>query len=130
MTRKTLLAGLAASALGVVAGFAAASARPQPEFKQYWFVLLKAGPNRGGTPEEIERIQQGHQENITRLVAQGKLAIAGPFENGGELRGLFIFDVPDKPEVEALLATDPAIQSGRLRGEILAWWCERGRTLP
>ncbi|MBI5203060.1 MAG: hypothetical protein HY925_15820 [Elusimicrobia bacterium] len=130
MTRNTVLTAAGALLLGLAAGYSAAAAKAQPEFKQYWFVNLKAGPNQGGTPEEIERVQRGHRDNIDRLVQQGKLAVAGPFDDGGPLRGIFIFDVPDKEEVERLLATDPAIQNGRLRGEILAWWTERGRCLP
>lgn len=124
---NVLLAGLlAAPPLSALSARAAQAG----EFKQYFLVLLRAGPNRGGAPEEIERIQRGHMDNIQRLVGAGKLAIAGPFEDGGELRGLFIFDVSTKAEVEALLATDPAIQTGRLKSQILTWWSERGRALP
>ena len=121
-----LAATLAAPCLSALTPGAARAS----EFKQYFLVLLRAGPNRGGTPEEIERIQRGHMDNIQRLVSAGKLAIAGPFEDGGELRGLFIFDVPTKGEVETLLAGDPAIQTGRLKPQILTWWSERGRALP
>ncbi len=131
MTARSL--GLAA-AVAVLAAFSTrpgpTAAQSAPEFKQYYFVLLWAGPNQGGTPEEIESVQRGHMENIARLVREGKLAIAGPFEDGGKLRGIFILDVPTKAEAEAVIATDPAVQAGRLRPEILTWWSERGRALP
>lgn len=125
MTKLLLLAALAVAQ--------AASAKQQadpPNFKKYYFVLLSAGPNQGGTPDEIERVQGAHRDNIDRLVKSGKMAIAGPFEDGGDLRGLFILDVPTKEEAEELVASDPAIKAGRLKGQVLAWWTERGRKLP
>jgi hypothetical protein len=65
-----------------------------------------------------------------RLAKLGKLRVAGPFdEEDIDWRGIFIFDVNTKQEVEALLATDPAISSGRLAYEIHPWWTQAGTVI-
>jgi tetratricopeptide (TPR) repeat protein len=100
--------------------------------KQYFFVMLKKGPKRSQITDTatINRIQQGHMENIGRLAKLGKLRVAGPFdEDDIDWRGIFIFDVDTKKEVEALLNTDPAISSGRLAYEIHPWWTQAGTVI-
>ncbi len=99
------------------------SAHQQPVIRQYWFVLLTKGPNRTQDTATAARIQDGHMANIRRLYAAGKLKVAGPFgEDSGDWKGLFIFDCVSKQEVEQLLQTDPAIQSGRLDYTIKPWY--------
>jgi uncharacterized protein YciI len=58
--------------------------------------------------------------NIGRMAARGALVAAGPFENGGDLRGLFVF-APDADSIPDLLAGDPAIASGRLACRLSTW---------
>ena len=86
----------------------------------YVFGLLVRGPNWTAerTPE-TEKIQKGHMENIGRLHNLGKLVLAGPFENGGDRRGVFFFKVETAEEAKALADTDPAIIAGRLKIELL-----------
>ena len=62
----------------------------------------------------INKIQEGHMQNLTRLAAQGKIIVAGPFGDDGNWKGIFIFDAPTKDEVEELLKTYPAIAANRL----------------
>ena len=92
--------------------------------KQYFFVMLTKGSRRGEITDTValNKIQEGHMKNITSLAAQGKIIVAGPFGDEGDWRGIFIFDVPNKEEVETLLKTDPAIAAGRLAYEIHPWW--------
>ena len=59
----------------------------------YVMALLKAGPNRDRPPEEARRLQAAHMANIRRLADQGKLVLAGPFGDDGQLRGIYLFDV-------------------------------------
>ena len=94
------------------------------EMKQYFFVMLTKGTRRGEITDTavLNKIQEGHMQNITRLAAQGKIIVAGPFGDDGNWRGIFIFDAPTKEEVEELLKTDPAIAAGRLGYEIHPWW--------
>jgi uncharacterized protein YciI len=88
----------------------------------YVMALLKAGPNRDRPREEAQALQRGHMANINRLAAEGKLVLAGPFEDDGPLRGIYVFDVRTVAEAEALTKTDPAIQAGSLVMELHPWY--------
>lgn len=98
-----------------------------PKMKPYFLALLYKG--QAWSPEvtpESTRVQEGHMANIRRLAAEGKLTLAGPFEDAGDLRGLFVLDAASIEEARALCATDPAIQAGRLRAEVYTWWSAEG----
>lgn len=97
--------------------------------KTYWFVLLVKGPHRDQDEATAERIQAGHLANIKRLQEEGKLDLAGPFLDDGEWRGLFVLNVETEAEARALLETDPAIRSGRLRYELHSWLGQKGAQL-
>ncbi len=90
--------------------------------RMYVMALLKAGPNRNRPPEEARALQAAHMANIDRLAAEGKLVLAGPFGDSGELRGIYIFDVATVAEAEALTRTDPAIKAGQLGMELHPWY--------
>jgi len=90
--------------------------------KKYVMVFLKKGPKRDQDSATAAQIQAGHMANINRLADEGKLIVAGPFLDNGELRGIFILDVPTLEEAEKLTNTDPAVQSGRLVMELHPWY--------
>ena len=82
--------------------------------RKYVLAYLKAGPNRDQDSTETARLQRAHLDNITRMAEEGKLVLAGPFLDDGEVRGIYIFAVETIEEAKALTTTDPAIQAGRL----------------
>lgn len=90
--------------------------------KQYVMAFLRRGPNRDRSEEEAVALQRGHLENITRLADEGKLVLAGPFLDDGDLRGIYIFNVTTIEEAQALTETDPAIQAGSLTMELIPWY--------
>ena len=90
--------------------------------RQYVMAFLKAGPNRDLSKEEATKLQMAHLENIGRMADAGKLVLAGPFLDDGELRGIYIFNVPTVEEARALTETDPAIQAGSLVMELKPWY--------
>lgn len=90
--------------------------------KPYVMAFLKAGPNRSGSKEQRAELQRAHMSHIQRLAHEGKLVLAGPFIDGGEWRGIYIFDVASLAEAEALTASDPAVQAGSLIMELKAWY--------
>jgi uncharacterized protein len=92
------------------------------QIRKYWFVLLKTGPNTTQDSATRARLQEGHLANITRLYEEGKIKVAGLFGEPGDWKGIFIFDVESKEEVDKLLQTDPAIAAGRLSYDIKAWY--------
>lgn len=86
----------------------------------YVFVYLKTGPNSAtNSPQQKQEIFKGHMSNMKRLGAERKLLIAGPFAKPADTtwRGLFVFDTPSIHEAQALVATDPGVQSGEFVAE-------------
>jgi uncharacterized protein YciI len=90
--------------------------------KQYVLAFLKSGPTRSQSEEEAQRLQRAHLDNIKRLAEDGKLVLAGPFLDDGDVRGIYIFDVRTVEEARALTDTDPSIQAGRLVMELHPWY--------
>ncbi len=101
--------------------------RRRTEMVTYYMGLLSRGPK--WTPEvtpEVEHLQEAHMANIRRLGDEGKLVLAGPFTDGGALRGVFVFKVGSIEEAKALADTDPAVEAGRLLIEIHPWLVPKG----
>lgn len=129
---KTLALQLVlAGALAVHAG-AHAQAAPPPKFdealarsvgaddygmRKYVLVVLKTGPNQMPAGAERDDMFRGHFANMKRLAAQGKLALAGPFDGVDGWRGLFILAVPEIDEARILVATDPVVAKGEMVAE-------------
>ena len=90
--------------------------------RTYVMAFLKAGPNRERPRDEAQKLQAAHRANIRRLAAEGKLVLAGPFADNGELRGIYVFDVATVAEAEALTRTDPAVLAGQLVMELHPWY--------
>jgi uncharacterized protein YciI len=93
--------------------------------KSYIFVILKTGLNPSTSDkEEINNYFKGHMDNITKLVEQKKLVVAGPMgKNDLQYRGIFILsNVSSLEEAHKLLQTDPAIKSGLLDAELYNWY--------
>lgn len=90
--------------------------------RQYVFAYLKKGPNRDLTPEEADKLQRAHLDNITRLAEAGKLVLAGPFMDDTDIRGIYIFAVESLEEAEKIAKSDPAIQAGSLSLELHPWY--------
>ena len=94
--------------------------------KQYVMAFLKAGPNRSQDSLTRANLQSAHLANISRLAEEGKLLVAGPFLDGGEVRGIYIFNVTNIEEAKKLTETDPAIQAGSLVMELRPWYGSAG----
>lgn len=91
--------------------------------KSYVFVILKTGKNQSTDKVLRDSCFAGHMDNITRLVKDKKLIVAGPmYENEKSYRGIFIFDVPTLEETKLLLETDPAIKAEFLEPELFKWY--------
>ena len=58
------------------------------------------------TPEE-NRIIGTHFQYLKKLLAEGKLILAGPCEDAS--MGLAIFETADEEEAKAIAANDPAV---------------------
>ena len=100
---------------------------PTYEMKQYWLVLLFSGSQRSQDTATAAKIQKAHINNIERLAAEGKIIMAGPMGDKGNLRGIFIMDGKDSTEIVGHIKIDSAIVTGRLRFEIHPWWTAKGK---
>ena len=90
--------------------------------KKYVLAFLKRGPNRDQDSATAAQLQRAHLNNIFRLADEGKLVIAGPFIDSGEIRGIYVFDVSSVEEAAELTSSDPAIKAGRLAMELHPWY--------
>jgi len=104
---------------------------PSYAMDNYYVGLLKKGPKwTKDVSPETTKIQEGHMANIRRMDTTGKLIVADPFTDDGDLRGMFIFKVASLEAAEAMVAPDPAIQSGRLVLELHPWFAAKGLAVP
>ena len=97
--------------------------------RPYVMAFLKKGPTRPTDTAEGSRLMRAHLDNIGRLVNEGKLCVAGPFSDDGEMRGIYIFCVNSVEEARALTESDPAIKAGSLIMELHPWYGPAGLTL-
>ncbi len=97
--------------------------------KRYVFMLLNSGDTKSKDSLEAAKFQELHLAHLNKLAEEGKLIVAGPFENGGKHRGLLIFDVEEVEEALKLEGQDPMVESGRLKMEAFYWWGAKGTVI-
>jgi len=133
---RTLAPLLLAFPLHVVAGHAVSAQEPElppnPAYdetlaraagadeygmRSYVLVILKTGPTPVPAGPERDEMFRGHFANMKRLAEEGKLVLAGPFDGEGGWRGMFVFDVAEVADAEALVATDPVVKNGEMVAE-------------
>ncbi len=90
---------------------------------QYWFVMIRTGPNVGLDSLEKAELFKGHMSNMKRLADEGVLKIAGPFgKNDHTWRGIFILDCKTLKEAQQHVDTDPAVNAGLFEVDIVPWY--------
>lgn len=118
----------------------ASSAQDQREFsyvegdttytmKRYVFMMLNSGDVQSKDSTEKAKYQQMHMNHLTKLEKAGRLIVAGPFEGGGQHRGLLIFDVETVDDALKLQGEDPSVKTGRLKMDAFYWWGAKGTVL-
>lgn len=90
--------------------------------KKYYMAFLKKGPNRDIDSASAMELQRAHLDNIGKMAEEGKLVLAGPFLDDGEIRGIYIFNVSDEAEAKELTNSDPAVKAGSLIMELHPWY--------
>ncbi len=120
--KSLLLAQLQSEEVGYDEELAREAKADEFGMRTYVMAFLKAGPKRDHDAETAERIQKAHMANINKMASEGKLAVAGPFLDATEVRGIYIFNVQSVEEAKALTETDPAVQAGRLSMELHPWY--------
>jgi uncharacterized protein len=114
----------------ILATFAVgADQKPGPTYEMTTYImgLLRKGPNwTGADTPETQRLQEGHMANIQKMADTGKLIVAGPFGDNGDLRGVFIFEKVSLDEARSMVAADPAVKAGRFIMELHPWFAAAG----
>jgi uncharacterized protein YciI len=90
--------------------------------KHYVIAFLRTGPSVIEDSAARMKLQMEHLKNIQRLANEGKLVVAGPFLDGGDLQGIFIFNVATIEEAKKLTDSDPAVKAGELKMELHPWY--------
>ena len=111
----------------VLAGIVFGADQPKYEMTTYALGILRKGPSwtAADTPE-TRSLQAAHMANIQKMAATGKLIVAGPMGDEGDLRGVFIFQETTPDEARAMMAADPAVKAGRFIPEVHAWFAAAG----
>ena len=114
-------------AFGIILFGSATFVAQPPEHKlvQFQMAILKVGPNWETTKaEERNATVQKHIANVIGLLDSGKAIIAGPFNDGTNLAGIFIFRAASAEEARTWVDADPAVKAGFMVAEIHPWWSE------
>ncbi|MBI4952165.1 MAG: hypothetical protein HY908_09030 [Myxococcales bacterium] len=100
------------------------------DFEAHHFVMLRRGATGtpAGTPE-AEALRKRHLAHLFALLDSGKMVACGPCEDqdDADLRGMCIYRTGTAAEARALAESDPAVQAGELRVELLTWKTPRGQ---
>ncbi len=99
------------------------------EMKTYYMVFLKKGPNRDQDSATVAKLQEQHIAHLTKMADAGKMDLAGPFMDNGEIRGICVYNVATKEEAEKLANEDPMVKAGRLIVEIHPWYAAKDSKL-
>lgn len=92
-----------------------------PPMTTYTLLIFKRGDRPLGlAQEELEKMQSDHLANLGRLFNERKSPCAGPFDNGGDYRGIVILELP-KNKVAAEFEGDPFVKNGLLKLELYSW---------
>jgi uncharacterized protein YciI len=88
--------------------------------------LLRRGPKAtdAATPA-LDQLHVAHVRGILDGLASGELATAGPFSDGGDLRGVVVFR-SDSTTARRRALEDPAVRAGELAIEMHPWWSAYG----
>jgi uncharacterized protein YciI len=130
---KSLLLMAAAAATAVTIASATPARAPEAngyEMTTYQVAFLRRGPawTPGDSPEH-QKLQEAHMAHIRAMAETGKLLVAGPFTDDGELRGMFVFRTDSLEEAKALAEQDPTVKAGRLVLEWHSWFAAKNITV-
>lgn len=115
--------------MGPTSAVAAEKEEPQYQMRTYVFGFLYVGPTKIEDAAKMKELQAGHMANIGKLAEEGKLILAGPFRDKGDLRGIFLFNTESVEEAKGWCDSDPAVMAGALRVDLKPWFSAKGITI-
>ena len=98
---------------------------PAHKLIEFHMALLKHGPKWTATETpEMKRTQKEHVNYVLSALDSGKAVLAGPFTDGGEIDGVYVFRAASAAEAKAWAEGDPSVASGFWVAEMHPWWSE------
>ena len=102
-----------------------AKTEPAHKLVQFHMALLKHGPKwTAAENAETKRLHEAHVNYVVSMIDSGKAVLAGPFNDGGDIDGVFIFRAASAEEAKAWAEADPSVASGFRVAEMHQWWSE------
>lgn len=95
---------------------------PDPKYtmiKLPLMILRKTPKAAGGIPDSV---LQAHFEHYTKLNAQGKVRIAGPFAGSQTIIGVLMMSAMSLDDAKALMADEPLVRHGYAELEPHIWF--------
>ena len=92
---------------------------------EFQMALLKHGPKwtAAETPE-TKHLHETHLNYVLAAIDSGKVVIAGPFTDGGDIDGVYVLRASSAAEAKAWAEGDPLVSSGLHVVEMHPWWSE------
>lgn len=117
--------------VSVVPAFAQTPAKEEPAHKmlEFHMALLRRGPkwettHTKGTGVPASGPISEHGRYAISLLESGKAVIAGPFQEEGDILGVYILRASSADEAKSWVDADPAVKGGHMIAEMLPWWSE------
>ena len=96
-----------------------------PKMVEFHMALLRHGPKwTAAENAETTRLHQEHLTYVMSLLDTGKAILAGPFTDGGDIDGVFVFRAKSAEEAKAWAEADPSVANGFRTAEMHPWWSE------
>lgn len=88
-------------------------------------IFMRGTRPQGISQDALAEMQKGHIANLERLYRERKSPAAGPFENGGDRRGIVILEMQAKAAAQEF-EQDPFVKDGLLKLEFYEWMVPKG----
>jgi len=124
-TLHRLLTGIALLLLTSPAVLSQQKSEPANKLVEFHMAILKRGPKWTATETpEMKRVHEQHVNYVLASLDSGNAVIAGPFTDGGEIAGVFVFRASSAAEAKSWAEADPSVVSGLYVAEMHPWWSE------
>jgi uncharacterized protein len=97
--------------------------------EKYALLLAHQGDNWNPKSPALQDVVNQHVAYLKDLMQQGRLALAGPFLDGAELKGVLIYAVPLEQALK-LENDDPMVKAGNFKIEGHPWATAKGVLSP
>ncbi len=94
------------------------------ELTKYYVAFLHKGPAFAAEPAGSPARQQLHKDHVAyieRMTGEGKLVAYGPFQDAGDLRGMYVFKAASLEEARAWAESEPSVKTGMIAVRVVAW---------